>query len=224
MSQYFKKSLEILGIILALIISYFELKEVIPTDPIIILEVDKLKTPRDMPAYVLTGVAADQEYFLESVRIFPYSDNPIKRTTFKYDQYPKDIDLIEITSAKPHSYVVSREILQTAYGEDSSFAYEFLDDNRLIFYFQFEGVEKEKIKFECRILTVDNHNIPCEIREKGYISLFRGIPWYFSAIIGGILLIILIEVIDIFLRQKRKNTRRNGTSKNAKNRLTPDKD
>jgi hypothetical protein len=224
MSQYFKKTLEILGILLALIISYFELKEVIPTDPIIILEVEKLKTPHDMPAYILTGVAADQEYFLESVRLFPYSNNPIKRATFKYDKYPQDVDLIEITSAKPHSYLVSRELLQTAYNEDSSFAYEFLDDIRFIFYFQFEGVSKEKIKFECRVVTVDNHNVPCEIREKGYISLFRGIPWYFSAAIGGILLIIFIEVVDIFLRKKRKNTRRDGTSKNMKNRLTFDKD
>jgi hypothetical protein len=227
MGQYWKKSFEVLGIILALTISYFELKEVIPTDPIIILEVDKLKTPRDMPEYVLTGVTADQDYVLKSVRLFPYSSNPVKRAIFQYDKYANDVDLIEITTAKPHSFLVSKELLQKTFDEDNSFAFELLDDNRFIFYFQFEGIEKQKTKFECRILTVDNHSVPCEIREKGYISLFRGIPWYFSAVIGGILLIVLIEVIDIFLRRGHKKTRRQRGGKapnKAKNRLTIDND
>ena len=55
MSNYFKGSLEFLGIFLALVISYYELKEAIPNDPIIILEVEKLKTPRDTSSVRMVG-------------------------------------------------------------------------------------------------------------------------------------------------------------------------
>ena len=187
MSQYLKGSLEVFIIVLSLVLTYYELKEAIPSDSNIILEVDK---SRNM--YSLTGVVADQDYLLESVRIFPYSDNAIKQATFKYDHYPKNADLTEIPSTTPHSYLVSRELLQTQFEEDDSFAFEFLDNNRFTFYFQFEGPEKQKATFECRVITVENHSVSCEIRGKGYLSLFRGIPWYFLAIFVGILVIVLI--------------------------------
>lgn len=223
MRQYFKSSLEFFGIFLALFISYYELKEVIPTDPIIILEIERLKTPHDMPAYLLTGTVSDQDYLLESVRLTPDSKNPVRRATFKYDHYTKDVDLIKIQSAKPHTYLVSRELLQKIYGEDNSFFFEFLDEGRFTFYFQFEGIEIDKAKFECRVLAVDNKSVPCEIKEAGYLSLFRGIPWYFLAAFVGILLIIIIEVIDIFIKRKRKKVP-SLRSKKAKNRLIADQD
>lgn len=220
MGHYLKSSIEILGIILSLTIAYYELKEVIPNDPIIVLEVELLKTPHDSPAYLLTGVVSDQDYSLESVRLIPYSKNPVKRATFHYDNYTKDIDLIEIKTAMPYTYLVSKAHLQTAFGEDDSFSFDFLDNNRFNFYFQFQGVEPEKIQFECRVHTVENHKVPCEVREKGYLSLMRGIPWYFLAAGFGILLIIIIEVFDLFLKRKPKKTRR----RTKKNRLTPDQD
>lgn len=223
MGKYLKGSLEILGIILSLTIAYYELKEIIPTDPIIVLEIEKLKTPSDMPAYSLTGIVSDQDYSLESVRLAPYSENPIKRATFKYDHYTKDVDLIEIKTAKPYTYLVSRDLLQREFQEDNSFAFAFLDEQRFRFYFQFEGIEQENTQFECRVLTVDDHNIPCEIKGIGYLSLFRGIPWYFLAAGFGIALIIIIEIFDLFLKRGRKNATR-GVSKKKKNRLMRDQD
>ncbi|HIE02831.1 MAG TPA: hypothetical protein EYP59_21545 [Thiotrichaceae bacterium] len=225
MSNYFKGSLEFLGIFLALVISYYELKEAIPNDPIIILEVEKLKTPRDTPAYSLTGIVSDQEYLLESIRLFPNSQNPVKRATFKYDKYPKDVDLLEIQSTTPHTYLISRALLQETFGEDNSFAFEFLDNNRFDFYFQFEGIETEKATFECNMLAVDNLSIPCEVRETGYLSLFRGIPWYFLAALVGILLMIIIEVVDIFLKRgAKKRHRRSSKTNRNRNKLTSEKD
>ncbi len=216
MSQYLKGSLEVFAIVLSLIVAYYELKEVIPSDSNIILEVDK---SRNM--YSLTGVVSDQDYLLESVRIFPYSDNPIKQATFKYDHYPQNVDLTEIESTTPHSFLVSRELLQKQFEEDDSFAFEFLDNNRFTFYFQFEGTGKQKATFECRMITVENHSVSCEIRGKGYLSLFRGIPWYFLAVFFGILVIVLIELIDTFLRRRRKNARRSLSKRNI---MTPEKD
>ncbi|RKZ47741.1 MAG: hypothetical protein DRR16_15915 [Candidatus Parabeggiatoa sp. nov. 3] len=225
MSNYLKGSLEFLGIFVALLISYYELKEAIPSDPIIILEVEKLKTPRDTPAYSLTGIVSDQDYLLESIRLLPHSQNPVKRATFKYDNYQSDVDLVEIQSTMPHSYLISRAFLQQTFGEDNSFAFEFLDNNRFYFYFQFEGIETEKATFECRVVAVDNISIPCEVKETGYLSLFRGIPWYFLAALVGIVLIILIEVIDLFMKRSHKKPRR-GKSKTNRNRnqITPEKD
>ena len=219
MRQYLKSSLEFFSIFLALFISYHELKEVIPSDPIIILEIEKIKTPHDMPAYLLTGAISDQDYLLESVRLTPYSENIVKRATFKYEHYTKEVSLKEIKSAKPYTYLVSRELLQKKYGEDNSFSFEFLDEERFTFYFQFEGVETDKTKFECRVRSVDHKNIPCEVREVGYLSLFRGIPWYFLAVLVGILLIVIIEVIDIFFKRGGKKTRRS-----KKNKLITDQD
>ncbi len=219
MGQSIKSSLEILGIILSLTIAYYELRDVIPTEQRIVLEVEKLQTPSDMPAYILTGVVSDQDYSLETARVTPYSENPVKRATFRYDHYTKDVDLIPIQMSNPHTYLVSRALLQQEFREYDSFLFEFLDDNRFTFYFQFEGRESDKTKFECRMLALDNTNVPCEIREKGYLSLFRGVPWYFLAAGLGIALIIMIEVFDIFLKRGIKKT-----SRGKRNRLIADQD
>ncbi|RKZ88357.1 MAG: hypothetical protein DRR19_12630 [Candidatus Parabeggiatoa sp. nov. 1] len=221
MGNYLKGSFEVFAIILALTVSYYELKEVIPSDAIIILEVEKLKTPRDTPEYLLTGVVADQEYVLDWVRIIPHSDNPVKRATFKYDHYTTDVNLTEITTTKPHEYLVSTKMLQTEFGDDN-FAFAFLDDNRFTFFFQFEGIETEKATFGCKVLAVENQTIPCEVRGKGYLSLFRGIPWYFLAAFFGILIIVLIELIDIFVKRGGRKNVRHG--KKTRNRLTPEQD
>ncbi len=215
MSQYLKGTLEILGIIVSLTLAYYELKEVIPTDQHIVFEVEKLNTP--VATYSLTGVVSDQDYVLESVRF--YSEKPATQATFKYDHYNKNVDLISIKSATPYIYIVSRELLQKEFGEDKSFIFEFLDDNRFSFSFKFEGEEKEKAKFTCRILAVNNISIPCQLKETGYLSLFRGIPWYFLAAGFGIILIIIIEVFDIFLKRGRKISR-----KSKKNRLIADQE
>ncbi len=218
MGKYLKGGIEIISIIFSLSIAYYELKEMIPNNPIIVLEVEQ--TSYDSSAYLLSGVVSDQDYSLESVRLIPHSKNPVKIATFHYDNYAKDIALTEITSAIPYNYLISKSNLQTFFGEDDSFAFDFLDDNRFNFYFQFDGVELEKTKFECRIHTIENQIVPCEVREKGYLSLTRGIPWYFLAAGFGILLIIIIEVFDLFLKQKRKPKK----IRRKKNRLIVDKD
>jgi len=199
MEQYIKNSLEILVIILALVISYYELKEAIPTDSLIVLEVEKLKTSEDKPRYSLTGIVSDQDYLLDSVRITPYSDNPVIEATFKYDHYKMDVELKKISASEPPTYLISRDKLQQSFKEDKSFSWEFLDDHRFNFLFQFEGIESENTKFECKIFAVENKSIPCKIKQKAYISLHRDIPWYF--LIGiGIFLIIIIEIIFLFLK------------------------
>jgi hypothetical protein len=224
MRQYLKGSLEIFGIISALLVSYYELREIIPADPLIVLEVEKLKTPHDAPAYLLTGVVSDQEYLLESVKLIPHSENPVKRATFRYDQYTNDVELVKIQSTKPYTYLISRDLLQKEFKEDNSFSLAFLDEERFTFYFQFEGSEQQKTTYECKMFTVDNHSIPCEVKETGYLSLFRGIPWYFLAIFGGIFLIVIIEIADLFLKRGRTHRGLSKKAKRKKNKLIPEQD
>ncbi|MDM8558096.1 hypothetical protein [Candidatus Parabeggiatoa sp. HSG14] len=224
MRQYLKNGLEIFGIISALLVSYYELREIIPADPIIVLEVQKLKTPHNAPAYLLTGVVSNQDYLLESVKLVPYSENPVRQAIFQYDKYTDDVELIKIKSTDPYTYLISRDLLQKKFEEDSSFSFAFLDKERFTFYFQFEGSEQEKVKFECQMFTVNNHNIPCKVRETGYLSLLRGIPWYFLAIFGGIFLIVVIEVIDLFLKRGHSSRGLSKKAKKKRNKLISEQD
>lgn len=201
LTKHLKGIFEIIAVILAIVVPYYELQTLIPQDPIIILEVEKLTMPS---VYSLTGGISDQNYSLEYIKLYSYSDNPVNRATFKYDRYTKEVEVIESQKESPYAYIVSRELLQQAFGESDNFAFHFLADDRFTFSFQFEGMESEKVKFDCHVLAVDNHSVPCEVKEAGYISLFRGIPWYFLAAVIGVLFIIIIEVIAIFLKFGRK--------------------
>jgi len=196
--QYFKRILEIVGILLGIVVSYYELSYLVPSEPLIILEVEK-KTPS---TYSLTGAISDKDYSLKWVKLFPYSAIPVKQATFKYDQYTKEIDLTKSLHTTPYNYQVSKELLQNEFNQNNHFAFIFLDKDRFTFTFQFEDEETESVIFKCQILTKNDQEIPCEVKESGYRSLFRGIPWYLSATLIAILLIVFIEVVDLIRKQK----------------------
>jgi len=208
MGIFLKNSLEFLAITLAIVLSYYELKDAIPNESLIVFEVEKLQTSQDTPTYSLTGVVADQDYFLESVRIIPYSDTPVTRKTFTYGNYKKEVELTKISTSEPPTYLISRNLLKQQLKEDDSFSWAFLDDDSFKFLFEFKGAEPEKIKFECKVQAIENKSVPCEIKEQDYMSLYRGIPWYFL-VIGIGLFIIIIEVFYIWLRNPKKSKKRN---------------
>jgi len=201
MNKYLKGTLEIGGFALILVGSYYWAIDLAPKEPRIILEVEQLKTAfADAPAYALTGVVSDQPYSLESVKIYPKSSGSIKRATFKYDIYPQ-VDLLKNQGTIPN-YGISKDLLQQQLGEDSHFLFEFLDGDRFTFSFQFEGIAKKKPQFECKIFTADKASVPCEVKKKGYLSLFRGIPWWMVGFVLGFIWIVLIESIYSFKRRE----------------------
>jgi tetratricopeptide (TPR) repeat protein len=199
MNKYLKGTLEIGGFALILTGSYYWAIDLVPKEPLIILEVEQLNTAfADAPAYTLTGVVSDQPYSLESVKIYPKSSGSIKRATFKYDIYPQ-VDLFKNQGLVSH-YGISKDLLQQKLGEDSHFLFEFLDGDRFTFSFQFEGAAKKKPEFECKIFTADKASVPCEVKKKGYLSLFRGILWWMVGFSLGLIWIVLIESIYSFKR------------------------
>ncbi len=192
---------EFLGFIFGLLISYYWLTDRIPTQPLIVLEVEQLSN--EVSKYAITGVVSDQSYVLDTVKIFPKSEHPVKQATFKYDIYTQLVDLKLNPNTNPKTYWIDKSLLQQSLAEkEKDFSFEFLDEDRFTFYFQFEAPKSTLAEFECQVFTADNRKVPCQVREKGYLSLFRGIPWFGSGTILGIILIILIEIRYAFKKRR----------------------
>jgi len=198
--KYSKRMWEFLGIIFALMVSYYWLTARIPTEPLIVLEVGQLSN--EVSEYAITGVVSDKPYSLDTVKIFPTYDHPVKQATFKYDIYTQAVDLKVNPNTQPPTYWIDKTSLQQSLGEkDKPFLFEFLDQERFTFYFQFEAPETTLAEFECQVFTADKRNVPCKVREKGYLSLFRGIPWFGIGSILGIILIVMIEIVYAFKKR-----------------------
>lgn len=176
------KSLDFFLTILAIIALFYEIGEYIPSEPAIILELEELEAPF---AYSLTGADSDQNYLLDSIKIYPYFDHPIKRATFKYDRYIKEVDLTVSQQEQPHAYFISKVLLQSEF-EEPNFQFEFLDDNRLTFNFQFEEGKQNKPNFECKVGIVDK-SVPCKVVEKSFFS-----SWYYTMGLSAFMLAIVI--------------------------------
>ena len=199
--KYSKRMWEFLGLIFALVVSYYLLPVRIPTEPLIVLEVGQ--SADEVSEYAITGVVSDKPYLLDTVKIFPHSDHPVKQATFKYDIYTQAVDLKVNPNTQPPTYWVDKTSLQQTLTEkDNHFSFEFLDKERFTFYFQFEAPETTPAEFECKIFTADNRDVPCQVREKGYLSLFRGIPWFGIGFIFALILIVLIEIVYAFNKRR----------------------
>ncbi|RKZ47498.1 MAG: hypothetical protein DRR16_24710 [Candidatus Parabeggiatoa sp. nov. 3] len=180
------KGLDILVAVLAIIALSYEISDYFLSE-FVILELEELETPF---TYSLTGADSDQNYLLEYVKIYPYFDHPVKLATFKYDHYVEKLDLKISQKEQPQAYFVSKEFLENEFGKQG-FQFEFLDDNRLTFHFQFDAGEQNKPPdFECKIGIVDN-SVPCKVVEKSLIS-----SWYYTM---GLSVFILIAIVVFWL-------------------------
>lgn len=203
--KYSQRMWEFVGVIFALMVSYYLLTDRIPTEPLIVLEVGQLTN--EVSEYAIMGVVSDKSYSLDTVKIFPHCEHPVKQATFKYDIYTQAVDLKVNTTTQPPTYWVDKTSLQQTLAEkDNHFSFKFLDKERFTFYFQFEAPETTPAEFECKVFTADNRNVPCEVREKGYLSLFRGLPWFGIGSIFALILIVLIEIVYAFKKQRHKES------------------
>ncbi len=210
-NQYAKITLDVLALFLALVISSYWLTDRIPLEPLIVLEVEQLTNK--VSEYAITGVISDKPYLLDTVKILPTYDHPVKQpATFKYDNYTQAVDLKVNSNTQPPTYWIDKTSLQQTLAEkDNHFSFEFLDKERFTFYFQFEAPETTLAEFgettlaefECKVFTADNRKVPCKVREKGYLSLFRGLPWFGIGSIFALLLIVIIEIVYTFKKQRQ---------------------
>jgi hypothetical protein len=191
------KALDTLISVLAIIALFYEIREYFPSDSLVILELqEELEAPF---TYSLTGADSDQNYLLEYVKIYSYFEHPIKQATFKYDHYVK-VDLKISKKEQPPAYFISKTFLEKEFGKQT-FHFEFLDDNRFKFYFQFYEGEQTKPRFECQIGIINN-TVPCKVVEKSLIS-----SWYYTMGLSVFLLITVMFFllpIRFFIWQKTK--------------------
>jgi hypothetical protein len=206
--------IEIVFYILTIIVLFNQINEYIPTEPLIVLEVEALETSS---AYSLTGSASDQDYLLEYIKIYPHSKVPIKQASFHYDYYKKDVNLKKIQIEEPTAYIISKELLQQAYGKEG-FRFDFLENDRFKFNFEFDQ-KVEKLKFECQVVTV-KQRVPCEVVEKGFLLS----SWYAIVVhYSFYALIITVIVVFWFFRYNKRKEEIGGHFPNDEGILKPEK-
>ncbi len=186
MSFKSKLTWRFLGIVLIFIVSYlFFSQRLFP--PGIVLEVEQLP---DKSTYLLENVPSDGPHHLQSITI--YLDGIVNESPkFKYKNFTKEIDLIKGDSAQL-SYGMNKDKLQQELKNVTSFEYE--KENSIRFTFKAKDL---KFKEECQASDINGKDIPCQVKEKGYLSVFRGIPWWVMAIFGvTIWILVVVEAVS----------------------------
>ncbi|NJO14769.1 MAG: tetratricopeptide repeat protein [Thioploca sp.] len=195
MSFKSKLTWRFLGIVLIFIVSYlFFSQRLFP--PGIVLEVEQLP---DESTYLLENVPSAIPYHLQSITIdLDETVNFEKSPKFKYKNYTKEIDLIKGSSTL--QYGIDKDRLQQELQEFEVTSFEYEEENSLQFIFKARNL---KFKEECKASNTNGKDIPCQVKEKGYLSIFRGIPWWAIAIALIIIWIIVVEVV-FALKTKRE--------------------
>jgi tetratricopeptide (TPR) repeat protein len=195
---YAKRISQVIGLVIGLMISYF-LAENFPTT--ILLEIEQAD---DYSRYSLVGVPSSENYLLDSLQIIILNSNqPQKPPTFEYEHY-KPIELAAVSNTKTPAYQVNRELLQKQWSI-TEFKYPFSAKQPLhfVFSFQFAKENSSKVDFACQAATTDQTPVECQVKQIGYGSLLRGIPWWQIGSILGVIFIILIEIIFAWKNRER---------------------
>ncbi|OQW92905.1 MAG: hypothetical protein BWK78_00125 [Thiotrichaceae bacterium IS1] len=191
-----------LALIMVMVVTFYWFKDYNPTTPTILFEVEK-DTTSPTTTYLAKGVVSDKPYILESVEISLPEKPAVTQVTFKYDIYNKEV---AISKRPAGTYEVSKGDLQQALGKnDLKFQFPPANGN-FLFSFQFEkDLEKGQTVFnECKALSASKENIDCgKPKGKGYLSYFRGIPWY---AIATVLYFIAFGVIRVFFIFKKSSS------------------
>ncbi len=191
---YLKRILEVSGFALPLLISYFMLGSYSPEA--IILEVEQHDSE-----YKITSNFAGTEYLLESARLCANASSVEKISEFQYGTH-KPIRISETifpTGCKKANYSYTYNALK----KDLSEEFTFTRDKLFSFLLRFKGSKTEKVDFMCEVMDDTGKEIVCEVKEKGYLSLFRGIPWFLAGSIFGIIFFLSVEIGYLIKNRKR---------------------
>jgi len=185
--------------IVTLVLSYFFVffSETFPSEMILELEMDNKQT-----SYTLKGIPSSERYELQSITISHDSVYEKNSPTFQYDNYQK-ITLTQTVDNK--SYSMNRDRLYQEFPNIQHFQYPQQDKPfDFVFYFTFKEQENyRKVNFYCDAFNTKRRSVPCAVKEKGHLSIFRGIPWYFIGTLLGIFLIIIGEIINAIRKEPK---------------------
>jgi len=185
--------------IVTLVLSYFFVffSETFPSEMILELEMDNKQT-----SYTLKGIPSSKRYELQSITISHDSVYEKNLPTFQYDNYQK----IKLTQTIDHkNYLMDRKKLYQEFPNIQHFQYPHQDKLfDFVFYFTFKEQENHrKVNFYCDAFNTKRRSVPCAVKEKGYLSIFRGIPWYFMGTLLGIFLIIIGEIVNAIRKEPK---------------------
>jgi tetratricopeptide (TPR) repeat protein len=194
---YAKRISQVIGFAVILVIFYFLAKN-FPTT--ILLEIEQAD---DQSRYSLVGVPSSENYLLDSLQIIILnSSQPKKPPTFEYKHY-QPIKLAVVPQTRTPTYQINSELLQQL--PINEFEYPSSTNKPLHFVFDFQFAEKSssKVDFACQAATTDQTPVECQVKQIGYGSLLRGIPWWQIGTILGVIFIMLIEFIFAWKNRER---------------------
>jgi len=198
---YQKRILQVIGFTIGLVIPYYFWVENFPTT--ILLEIEQAN---DSSRYSLVGVPSSENYSLDSLQIIILNSSQLKKLpTFEY-QHHQPIELAVIPNTRAQVYQVNKELLQKQLSKPiTEFKYPYSTNKPLHFVFDFQFAEKSssKVDFACQAATTDQTPVECQVKQIGYGSLLRGIPWWQIGTIFGIIFFMLIEFIFAWKNRER---------------------
>ncbi|EDN70613.1 hypothetical protein BGP_0979 [Beggiatoa sp. PS] len=195
-ATYIKQISQATALIVCLVFSYW-IAEDLDLPSTILLEIEQ----PDDSHYFLTGVASSENYVLESMDIMILDTiTPQELPTFEYQHY-KTVNLVIVSHTKTPTYQVNTGLLQNQLQQKIVFQYPSSKPDKLgsfTFDIQFPKDSQSKIDFACQATTTKQEPVACKVKQKGYYSLLRGIPWWGMSLLLFMSLFIIIEIVFAF--------------------------
>lgn len=192
-----KKLIQVAGTLVILVVTYLAIEKFYyPVG--IVLEVDS----QEQLNYQLMGISSSEKYQLEAIQIQIESDVAPQESTFSYKNYAeKKVEKKEDTA---QTYQVDTNWIRQKLPNIDSFEYPSQENIfSFTFQFQFEDKTDPKLVFGCSAISTQQTKIDCKVKQRGYASLLRGIPWWLIGSVASIIFIVLIELVWAWRNRER---------------------
>jgi tetratricopeptide (TPR) repeat protein len=193
--DYQKQIAQLIGFFFILGVSSF-LPVNFPSNPL--FEIEKT----DGNNYQLKSIPSSKSHLLAYLQIIITNSNiKPKEDSFKYED-DKQLTFTRLANTETLTY----QIDSTSLKEDT-FQYPYFEPNKptpspFIFTFQFKN-NIQNIEFKCKAVDTKKASVGCEVKQSGYFSILRGIPWWMIGTLIGLLWIILVEVFYAWKNRER---------------------
>lgn len=188
--NYQKRIAQVMAFVVSLYVSYFLPVEFPSFLPVkfpsnLLFEIEKADHN-----YHLKSVPSSEPHLLASIQTIITNPNIQPReATFKYENY-KPVALTPLANTETPTYQID--------GEDT-LQYPFFEPNQptpspFIFTFQFDNNINRNVEFKCKAVDTGKIPVGCEVKQIGYHSILRGIPWWMIGTLFGLLLVIFFEI------------------------------
>ena len=189
-------------VFMAFLVTYLIYKQTFPSN--IILEVRHHNN-----TYELVGIpSSDKDYHLQFIKLTP-ALTPVESPSFIYEFEKKRYKVGLIKDNNDYFIDKGSLLKELPHVENLQNLKKFnYPDKDNLFDFEFSLTFPEEtnhpVNFKCEVATIDKRAVSCDVKERGYFSVYRGVQWWWWGTLAGMLLMIMIEIIYI-IRRKEKN-------------------